>query len=553
VLIAPGDRGFSALRAEFKPPLVTLLICVLLLLAIICANIANLLLARALSRAREMTVRLALGARRSRLIRMLLTESVVLALVGGAAGLALAYWGSRAMVTVAADGTVDVALDARVLSFTVLLSFGTAMVFGLAPALHASRSATLNAGTRGPVGSAPGARGRGRRARSGSLLIAAQVALSVVLLVGASMLTRSIRNTQSVDVGLDRDHLLMLDVDVQAAEYNATRLTTIAGEIRRRVEAIPGVRAAAHSENGIFSGTEWSSEVKIPGRVLDRDSERIGTDNVSAGYVAAIGGRLLAGRDVEPADEQHLPRVAVVNESFASSYFPGQSAVGRQFAIQDARPITIVGVVADTRDHSLTATRRRAYFPFVATDTTFTNPTELRFVIRTSGDPGALVGIVREAVVAIDPLLPIRSIDPLSTLMRRSIKYEQITAQLASVLSILATLLASVGLYATMTYAVRRRAGELGLRSALGAQRRDLLGLVFAGALRLVGVGMLVGVPMALAMGRVLQTRLYDVDAIDAPSLLLALAALGVSAAVATLLPALSATRVSPQVALRSE
>lgn len=551
VIIAPGGRGFSALRAEFQTPLVTLLIGVLLLLAIICANIANLLLARAVTRAREMTVRLALGARRSRLVRMLLTESVVLAVVGGAAGLLLAYWGSRAMVAVAAADTVDVALDMRVLSFTLLLTVGTASVFGLAPALRASRSSTLNAGTRGSVGGVPGA--RGPRAHSGRILIAAQVGLSVVLLVGASMLTRSLRNMQSVDVGLDRDHLLVLDVDVEAAGYDPQRLTTIAREIRDRIGAIAGARAVAYSENGIFSGTEWSSDVTIPGRALSKADAQVGTDNVSAGYVAAIGGRLLAGRDVEPADEEHLPRVAVVNASFASFYFPGESTVGRQFFMADTLPITIVGVVADIRDRSLTATRRRAYFPYVAADTTFTNPTQLRFEIRTSGDPRALVGVVREAVAAIDPLLPIDGIEPLSTLMRQSIKQERLTAQLASVFSILAMLLASVGLYAVMTYAVRRRTGEIGLRSALGAQRGDVLKLMLSGGLRLVGAGMLVGVPMALAMARVLRTQLYHVDAVDGPSVLLALGVLGVSAAVASLLPALSATRVSPMAALRSE
>jgi ABC-type antimicrobial peptide transport system permease subunit len=186
-------------------------------------------------------------------------------------------------------------------------------------------------------------------------------------------------------------------------------------------------------------------------------------------------------------------------------------------------------------------------------DTQFTRPTELRVAIRTSGDPRALVGVVREAVAAIDPLLPIDGIEPLSTLMRQSIKQERLTAQLASAFSILAMLLASVGLYAVMTYAMRRRTGEIGLRSALGAQRGDVLKLMLSGGLRLVGVGMLVGVPMALAMARVLRTQLYHVDAVDGPSVLLALGVLGVSAAVASLLPALSATRVSPMAALRSE
>jgi predicted permease len=549
VMIEPGDRGLSMVRDEFETPLVTLLIGVLLLLAIICANIANLLLARAETRAREMTIRLALGARRSRLVRMLLTESLVLAMVGGAAGLVLAYWGSRALVTVAAAGAVDPALDLRVLSFTLLLSVVTASVFGLVPALRASRSATLNAGTRGLVGSVTGA--RGGRAHSGRILIASQVGLSVVLLVGASMLTRSLRNMQSIDAGLDRDHLLVLDVDAHAARYDPQRLTAIAQEIRDRVGAIAGAQAVAYSENGIFSGSDQFSDVTMPGRVLAGDDAEVGTDNVSAGYVAVIGGRLLAGRDIEPADQEHLPRVAVVNSSFASFYFPGESAVGRPFRIGDTL-ITIVGVVADIRPYSLTATGRRVYFPYVPTDTTFTNPTQLRFQIRTS-DPFALIGPVRAAVAAVDKQLPIASIEPLSTLMRQSIRYERLTAQLASAFSILAMLLASVGLYAVMTYAVRRRTGEIGLRTALGARREDVLRLVLSGALRLVVAGLLVGVAMALAMGRVLRTQLHDVAAVDAPSVLLALAVLGVSAAVAAFLPALSATRVSPLAALRSE
>jgi predicted permease len=551
VMIAPGQRGLSKVRGEFETPLVTLMMGVLLLLAIVCANIANLLLARAVTRAREMTIRFALGAQRWRLVRMLLTESLILAVVGGAAGLALAYWGSRALVTVAGAGSVDPALDARVLSFTLLISLATASLFGVVPALRASRSSTLVAGTRGLMGSLSG--GRGGRAHSGRILIAAQVGVSVVLLVGAGMLTRSLRNMQSIDVGLDRDHLLVLDVDARAAARHPQRLAAIAQGIRDRVGAIAGVRAVAYSENGIFSGSEWSSEVSIPGRVLTKTEAQVGMDNVSAGYVAAMGGRLLGGRDIEPADQQHVPRVAVVNASFASFYFPGESALGRKFFMADTLPITIVGVVADVRARSLTTTRRQVYFPYVSADTVFTNPTALRFVVRTSGDPGALVADVRKAVTATDPLLPVDGIDPLSARMRQSIRYERLTAQLASAFSTLALLLTSIGLYAVMTYAVSRRTGEIGLRSALGAGRRDVLSLVLSGALRLVAAGMLAGVPLALVMGRVVEKQLYGVDAMDAPSVLLALSVLAVSAVVAALVPALRALRVSPLAALRSE
>jgi predicted permease len=558
VHLEPGNRGLSGVRATFATPLLTLMVGVALVLCIICANVANLLLARAVARGREMAVRLALGAERGRLIRLLLTESAILALLGAAAGLLLASWGSRVLLALASDGTaipLDLSLDVRVLAFTVSASFAAVALFGLAPAVRASRAEYASM-LRASARSVTGALGtRGRRSSLGSLIIGGQVALSVVLLVGAAMLTRSLRNVQSVGVGLDRDHLLILDVDINAHGYVGEPLTILAHTIRERLAATPGVTAVAFSENGIFSGTDWHTEIAIPGFApRARDDSVIATDNVGPGYVRGIGGRLLAGRDIAPTDEGHPVRVAVVNQSFANFYFRGENAVGKSFLIEDSIAIAIVGVMADTRDHDLEKRPdRRAYFPYVPTDTVVSNPTSLRFAVRTSGDPRGMVEQVRKIVVEIDPLLPIDGIDPLPALMRQSIREERLVAYLATAFGLLALLLASLGLYGIMTYAVKRRTAEIGLRSALGAQRNDVLRLVLSDALGVVLGGMVVGVPLALASARLLGAQLHGVGSVDPISIGLALLVLVVSALAAALLPALSASRVSPLVALRAD
>jgi predicted permease len=559
VFVSSGAKGFSEIRATFEAPLFTLMIGVALLLCIICTNVANLLLARAVARGREMAVRLALGAERSRLVRQLLTESALLAVIAAGAGLLIALWGSRGLLMLASDGApipLELTVDASMLAFTILVSFGAVALFGLAPALRASRvdyATTLRASGRAVTSGQFGS--RGRRASLGSLLIAGQVALSVVLLVGAAMLTRSLRNLQSVDVGLDRDHLVILNVDVNARGYRGVRLAELTRGLRERLAAVPGVSAVAYSENGIFLGSDWSSEVGIPGVTLPTaEDSSAATDNVGPGYLRAIGGRLLAGRDIEMADEQQAHRVAVVNNAFASYYFHNVNAVGKYFYIRDTVAIEIVGVAADIRDHHLdVAARRRAYSPYMPTDTLFTNPTELRFAVRTTGDPRGVVENVRQAVAAVDPLLPIDRNEPLSTLMRQSIREERLVARLASVFGVLALLLASVGLYGIMTYAITRRTGEIGLRTALGAQRSDIMWLVLSGALRLVGAGIVVGVPLALAASRLLRGQLHDVPPMDSGSIAAALIVLAASAVVAALVPALRASRVSPLVALQGD
>jgi predicted permease len=570
--VSDGSKGFSRVRSTFHAPLLTLMIGVGLLLCIICANVANLLLARSIARGREMAVRLALGADRPRLVRQLLTESVVLALFGGAVGMFVAMWGSRGLLVLAAGGgtlPIDLAMDGWVLAFTLALSFAAVLLFGLVPALRASRvdlASTMRAGAHSVAGSALGH--RGQRAPLGKLLIAGQVALSVVLLVGASMLVRSLRNVQSVDVGLDRDHLLVLDVDINARGYtivppgkplgttpSGPSLSSLVHTLRERFEALPGVVAVGYSENGIFSGTESGTSIEIPGFAMrTSDDSSVAYDQASPGYVNAIGGKVLQGRDLAASDEGQLARIALVNHALAQFYFPNQSAVGKFLHTQDSIAIQIVGVIADTRDHELEGTpARRMYFPYAHHDTLLGVPGSLRFEIRVAGDPAAFVQSVRRKVVAFDPALPIDGIDPLPTLMRQSISEERLVAQLATAFGVLALLLAGVGLYGVMTYAISRRTGEIGLRVALGAQRSNVLNMVLVDALRLVGVGVAIGLPLALASTRLLRTQLHGIDSIDPVSIAVAVGVLSSSAVVAVLIPALRAARVSPIVALRTE
>ncbi len=557
--IGPGERGFSRVRATFETPLFTLLTGVGLLLLIICANVANLLLARAVVRGKEIAVRLALGANRARLIRQLLTESVLLALTGSITGLFFAWWASRALIALAFNGAtvpLDLSLDVRVMGFTLAVSFVAVVLFGLVPALRASRvelATTLRANSAGASSGTLGQ--RGRRVALGKLLIAAQVALSVVMLVGAGMLVRSLRNVQSVDVGLDRDHLLIADVDMKARGYAGERLQQLARTLRERIGAIPGVEAVTYSENGIFSGTESGTNFEIPGYIARTPSDTDAAyDVVGAGYARGIGAHLVDGRDLETTDEQRAGRVALVNKSFATKYFPGQSAVGKFIHLQDTTLVEIIGVLADTHDHDLKGTPNvRMYFSYAQSNPGVDPAASLRFMVRAKGDPASVAAQVRAAIIAIDPALPIDGNTPLATLMEQSIGQEKLMAKLASAFGILALLLASIGLYGVMTYAISRRTREIGLRVALGARQQDVVRSVLFESLRLVAAGMIIGLPLALASVRLLRSQLTDVSLMDVPSIAAALTVLAASGIVASLIPALRASRVSPIVALQSD
>src|SRR5512143_584281 len=556
-----GGKGFSRVRSTFETPLFTLMIGVALLLCIICANVANLLLARAIARGREMAVRLALGAGRARLVRQLLTESAMLALLSAGVGLLVAWWGSRALLALASDGSpvsLSLGTDVIVLAFTLAVSVVAVALFGVVPALRASRvdlASAMRAQSPSLAGSSGGL--RGGRLPVAKLLIAGQVALSVVLVIGAAMLVRSLRYVQSIDVGMDRDHLIIVDLDIGSRGYQGNQLANVVHALRDRLARVPGVSAVTFSENGIFSGTESETTIEVPGfTARSPDDTTIAYDVVGTDYARGIGAKLVAGRDIAPSDEPKLPRVALVNQSLAKFYFPGESAVGKYLRFNDSVAVEIVGILADTRDHQLESQPpRRAYFSYVHADDpqNLGAPGSLRFEVRATGDPSALVQPIRRAVVGVDPSLPIDGVAPLTTLMRQSIREERLVARLASAFGAFALLLAAIGLYGVMTYAITRRTGEIGLRVALGAQRGDVVRMVVFEALRLVALGLVVGVPVALVSTRLLRAQLHGVDAVDPVSIGVAVGVLVSSAVVAVTLPAMRASRVSPIVALRAE
>jgi predicted permease len=558
--VSSGAKGFSRVRSTFEAPLVTLMIGVALLLCIICANVANLLLARAIARGREMSVRLALGANRGRLVRQLLTEAAVLAALSALAGLVVARAASRWLIGLAAGGGalgIGGGLSPTILAFTLAVSVLAVAVFGLAPALHASRVDLASTMRSGAQPGASGSLGRGVRRRPlGSLLIAGQVALSIVLLVGAAILVRSLRNLRETDLGFDRDHLIVADLDIGSRGYVGTPLATLVHSLRDKVAAIPGVVGVTYSENGIFSGSDSHTTIELPGfSVRSPDDTTVAYDNVGPNYAAAIGGRVVAGRDLTADDENKPARTALVNRGLADFYSPHENAIGKYIHFNDSIAVQIVGVIADVRDHGLTGRLdRRLYFPYVHTDTNSNQlgtVGALRLEVRTAGDPSALVDQIRKAIVSIDPSLPIDGVAPLTALIADYIRQEILLARLATAFGVLALALAAIGLYGVMSYSVVRRTGEIGLRAALGAQRRDIVRLVLTDAMTLVVAGLLVGLPLSISLMRLLGAQLHGVGTADPASIVLSVTVLVASAIVAVLVPAFRAARVAPIVALR--
>jgi len=349
---------------------------------------------------------------------------------------------------------------------------------------------------------------------------------------------------------------MIVDVDETSRGYIGPRRAQLAHTLRDRIAALPGIAAVSFSENGIFSGTESGSSVNVPGFVARTANDTsVNYDQIGPGYVKAIGGRMIEGREFTVADEAQSVGGVVVNEAFAKFYFPGRSAVG-QFLRFNTLNIPIIGVLADVRDHQLHAEQeRRVYVSYVHSgdDGSFGQPGGLTLIVRTTGDPAAMVQRVRAEIVAVDPSLPIDGANPLPALMQSSIRAQRLVAQLATAFGTLALVLAAIGLYGVMTYAITRRTGEIGLRVALGAQRNDVLGMVLVDALRLVGIGGLVGVPLAIWSTRLLRTQLHGVETVDPVSIVIAIGVLTSTAVFAALVPALKASRVSPIVALRAE
>ncbi len=530
------------------------MIVVGLVLLVACANVANLLLARAAARRREFGVRLALGAGRWRLVRQLLTESLCLSVLGGAAGLLLAAWASDLLLTfrppVPYTLAVDYAPDGRVILFTAIVSFLTAAIFGLAPALHAS-SPDLVPLLKGGSGEAGPHR---RRPALRSLLVAGQVALSLLVLASGGLFLQSLRNAGAIDPGFQARDLLLGTFDVGLLGYTEERGLGFFHDLERRVASLPGVASAGLTSN-LPLDDNWDSTGPIiaDGRPVPMAGEEISAEfaAVSSGFFATLGVRLVRGREFTDRDDAQAAPVTIINDTLANRLWPGEDPIGKRLRIGglDAPPRQVVGVARDGKYHTLgESPRAHIYRPVLQS-----YRSGMSLLVRTHGDPAPLLDGVRREVQALDSRLPVYGLKTLDEHLGHALWWTRMGAVLASSSGFLALVLAAVGLYGVMAYAVSQRTREIGIRMALGAGPRDVLGMVLRGAVKLALAGVGAGLLAALALGRVMRSLLYGVSSFEpvvftlAPLLLLAVACL------ASLLPARRAARVDPMVALRCE
>jgi predicted permease len=559
--VSPAGEGKSHLRSDLTGPLSALMAIVAVVLLIACANVANLLLARATGRQRELAVRIAIGASRRRIVQQLLVESVILALMGGAAGLLFASWGSRALLGFFADPdralTVSTSPDGRVLAFTLLVSLLTGILFGLAPAWQSARPAvapTLQSEAAGVLG------GRGRLRRA---LVVSQVALSLLLLIGAGLFIRTLHNLAVANAGFDTAHILSFRADPRETGYDAVRNKELVKTLVGRLQATPGVSAAAVASQALLEGGSWNSFMTIEGHPAEPGRNRLTLNNrITPGYFKAMGMRIVAGRDFDARDERtpapspkpEPPRVAIANQRFVEQYLGGDSALGLHVGSGEdpgtPTPIEIVGVVSDAKYTSIRAeVTPQLFFPYLES----ANAQEIVAYVRTIDDPAALARTARLVLHELDPALPVHDLRTLEQQVDRSLTNERMLASLSAVFSLLATLLAMVGLYGVMAYMVTRKTREIGIRMALGALASDVAWLVLHDVAWIVGAGVGLALPLAWAMSRLVKAQLYGVTSLDPTAVVTAVGVLTIVAAVAGLIPATRAARMNPTSALRHE
>jgi len=557
--VVPGGAGFSDLRPDFRDALYLLMGMVGLVLLIACVNVANLLLARATARKKEIAVRLSIGASQGRLIRQLLTESVMLALAGGLCGLLTAGWAIQMLLRVSLGTTgatkLDASLDLRVLAFTAGISLLTGILLGLIPAVRSLKfevAPVLKESSANQSGMAPNSGWNW-----GQVLVISQVALSVLVLFAAGLLVRSLRNLKNVDLGYQREHLLLVNTNPLVAGYKPPQLMRFYEEVARRLGSLPGVSGVTASFNGLFSGSESNDTMKVEGYFPVHDEDReISRDTVGPDYFRTLGAPIILGRDIGPQDTATSPHVAVINEAMAQFYFKNSNPIGKRIwgDADDNRtepPFEVVGVAGNVQDHDLhKAVRRRFYTPIAQ----HKDPTgNMTFEIRTGGNAEAISEAARKQISSFDSRLSVSRVRTLDQLIDNSINNEIVIAKLSSVFGMLALLLACIGLYGVISYAVGGRTREIGVRMAVGASREDVLWLVLREAMKLVVIGVLIGIPAALAASRLIHSMLFQLTTFDPLSMLAVILILSLVAAVAGFIPARRATKINPLVALRYE
>ena len=559
IQLTSAANGVSRLRRMFSLPLKILMTIVALVLLIACANIANMLLARGVSRAREIAIRMAIGATRGRIVLQLLVESAVLAFTGAALGVALAWKASAALLNMALASPEPIPIDLTpglpVLGFTLAVTVLTALLFGVIPAFKATRLELTPALKEGRGGGT--ASSRSRLARG---LIAGQIALSVLLLVAATLFLRSLINLTSIDAGFDKHNVLVFSMDSSTANLrqgdpNEIKSVQLQEQIESRVQSIPGVKADSFSFF-TFNQGEWTDSVTFQGIPrTPENSHEASFNNVDDGFLATMGLQLRAGRIFNDHDTYTAPKVAIINETMARRFFPNGPAIGHHFGVTEdpahANDIEVVGVVKDAKYNDLDEeAQMAAYFPCTQ-NTGFYGNFSVRYASGT--DPHTVIAQTRSLVAQINPNILINNVETLEQQVDRSIATQSLIARLSTFFGVLAVFLAAIGIYGLMSYSVARRTNEIGIRLALGAQTRTLLWMVLRETLVLLAAGLVVGVPITLASTRILKSQLYQLSPLDPLAIGSAIAIIAAMTVLAAWLPARRAANVDPMVALRCD
>jgi len=550
----PGGKGISILRKRFSSPLKLLMVIVGLVLLIACANVAGLLLARGLSRRKEMAIRLSLGANSWRLTRQLFTESLLLALMGGAAGLLIAPW--LVTLLVKSQSRLDIAralvgqgVDARVLAFTVLTTLVAGLVFGVLPAWQSSRPQIV------PLLKDEGgvSNQRERRFSFRSLLVVGQLAIAIVVVIAAGLCIRSLRNLLAINPGYQSENLLVVPFELDDKKYDEGRGAAMQRQVFERLASLPGVEAMSYGLVMPFSGSKYMSSIFVEGRPpLSGEQMAFDASVVGPRYHETMGIKMVAGRGFTESDTNGAPGVVVINEALARRLFPNENALGKKLSLKTGSPgLEVIGITQDLKYHDLTEAPL-PHFDLPALQRGYDGYTNI--VLRTRNDPNDSIGSVRAQLLSMDPSLSVSGITTISTQIRNALAATSMASTLVSIFGFLGLLLASVGMYGVMAWMVSRRTREVGIRMALGAQPGDVFRLVLRQGLLLTVAGLVVGVVAAFIATRLIDTQqLYGVSPTDAVTFIAGAGLLTIVSLLACYIPARRATKVDPLVALRYE